>query len=63
MMVQHQDAIFIATFLYGPDGKDTGFNGLLIYNRSSYEGQLVESGGPSHLRPFNSNAVTRRKLA
>jgi hypothetical protein len=49
MMSQQQNSIFIATFLYGPDGKATWFTGLLAYNGSTYEGDLTASTGPSHL--------------
>ena len=60
MMVQHQDSIFIATFLYGADGKGTWFNGLLVYDGFDYVGQLIQTEGPSHLGPFNPNAVARK---
>ena len=62
MLSQQQDTIFMALFLYGADRKPTWFSSTLVYNGSTYDGQLYETNGPSHLGPFNQNAVTYRAV-
>ena len=64
MLAQQQDGIFIAMFVYAPNGQPTWFTGLLAYDYNDfyYGGTLFESTGPSHLGPFNPNLVNRRAV-
>ncbi|HVE50175.1 MAG TPA: hypothetical protein VNG69_11220 [Casimicrobiaceae bacterium] len=62
MMVQQQESIFIAMFLYGADTKPHWYTGLLSYNGSIYQGDIGESTGPNHTGAFNPNTVARRTV-
>lgn len=61
MMVQEQGTIFLALFVYGPNGQPTWYSATLIFDSPSqtYTGQLIATTGPSFAGQYDPNTVTR----
>jgi hypothetical protein len=61
LMIEQQNTIFLALFVYGPDGKPTWYSATLTFDllASNYTGELIATTGPSFTGQFNPSTVTR----